>query len=197
MNHPKPIKRVIEAFLVLPGIGRKTSEKFAYSLLEASPLRVTELLTAISELTQSITTCPICRRYSEISPCEICSDQNRIDSLLCIISDQKTIPIFEQSGFNGKYFVTGKVLNPLDGVRPEDLPLNQLLALIKNKNITEVILAFNLDTAGESTALLIKKLLEPTGVNITRPARGLTVGAQLEYADEFTLADALQNRRSF
>lgn len=195
MQHPQPIKRLIDAFLILPGIGRRTAEKFAYAVLQSTPTASNELANAISSLQSMVTVCTECRRFSEKELCDICSDSGRNSELLCVISDQRTLPIFEHSGFKGKYFILGGVLDPIEGTTAETLPIDQLKNLIKRRNVKEVILAFNLDQPGETTTLYLRDILHNMGVTTSRPARGLTTGAQLEYADEYTLGDALSNRR--
>lgn len=196
MNHPLPIKRLIDAFMILPGIGRRTAEKFAYAVLQSTSNSAQELASAIRELQSKIRTCTECRRFSAGEICDICADKNRNNELLCVIADQRTLPLFEHSGYTGKYFILGAVLDPVEGVTAEALPLSDLKKLITDRNIKEVILAFNLDQQGEATTLYLKDMLHDLGVSVTRPARGLTTGAQLEYADEYTLSDALSNRRT-
>lgn len=195
MNHPEPIKRLIDAFLILPGIGRRTAEKFAYAVLQSTQNSTRELASAIADLQSQIRTCSQCRRYSATEVCDICTDSKRNSELLCVIADQRTLPLFEHSGYSGKYFVLGAVLNPVDGVTADVLPVKELENLVRERGVKEVILAFNLDQPGEATTLYLKNTLEQLGVSITRPAKGLTTGAQLEYADEYTLSDALSNRR--
>lgn len=195
MQHPKPIKNLIEAFLILPGIGRRTAEKFAYGLLQKPEHEAHTLANAISELHSTITICQKCRQFSDQNICNICSDNNRNNQLLCIIADQRTLPLFEQSGFNGKYFVLGATLDPIEGTSSDTLPIDLLKQIITERNVLEAILAFNLDQPGEATTLYLKEVLHPMHIKTTRPARGLTTGAQLEYADEYTLSDALNHRR--
>jgi recombination protein RecR len=182
--------------MILPGIGRRTAEKFAYAVLQSTQNSAHELSEAIADLQAQIKTCIECRRYSATDICDICSDQKRNNEILCVIADQRTLPLFENSGYNGKYFVLGAVLNPVDGITADVLPIKELNKVVENRGVKEVILAFNLDQPGEATTLYLKDVLSSAGVLITRPARGLTTGAQLEYADEYTLSDAISNRRS-
>lgn len=195
MQHPKPIKRLIEAFLILPGIGRRTAEKFAYAVLQESEINAKELSNAIADLHASITLCIECRRFSDTELCNICADNTRNNQVLCVIADQRTLPLFEQSGFGGKYFVLGGMLDPIGGTTADSLPIAELKSIITNRGVTEAILAFNLDQQGESTTLYLRDILGQMGLKTTRPARGLTTGAQLEYADEYTLSDALNHRQ--
>lgn len=195
MQHPKPIKRLIEAFLILPGIGRRTAEKFAYAVLQGSESSTKELANAIADLHSAVTLCRECRRFSDSELCSICADTTRNSQLLCVIADQRNLPLFEISGFNGKYFVLGGMLDPIEGTTADTLPIEDLKNIVTSRDVSEVVLAFNLDQQGEATTLYLKDILGQLGIKTTRPARGLTTGAQLEYADEYTLSDALNHRR--
>ncbi len=196
MKHPEPIRRAIEAFLILPGIGRRTAERFAYALMQARPESVNELANAAKDLRSSITTCAICGQWSETTPCSICGDTRRDQSTLVIVSDSRNIiPIEQTSQYHGLYFVLGGLIDPIEGVNITNLRFDQLIARVSAGVVKEVILAFDVDVKGEATVLYTKRLLQSSPIKITRLARGLPTGSQLEYADEVTLASALAGRR--
>jgi len=195
MKHPEPLRRLIDAFLILPGIGRKTAERFAFSLMENKKESLLELSSAINDLQNKLKKCDLCRQFSENSPCEICRDSNRDREILCVVAhNNEAIPIEQTGRYKGLYFILGNELNPIDGVTPNDLNIEALIKRITNDGIKEVILAFNVDTNGEATTNYVHQSLSKLPIKITRPARGLSSGLQLEYADEATLANALANR---
>src|SRR3989338_5654282 len=143
MKHPAPIQRLIEAFMVLPGIGRRTAERFAFSLMQGRADKAKELAEAITRLHDQITTCAVCGQYSEVSPCVICADKNRDRSLLIIVSDSRNIvPIEQTSQYKGLYFTLGGVLDPIEGMNPSNLRLKELVDHMKMGEVKEVILAF-------------------------------------------------------
>lgn len=196
MKHPEPIRRLIDAFLVLPGIGRRTAERFAYSLMQGRRDQAATLATAIGDLHRELTTCARCGQFSEISPCAICANPERDQTLLCIVADSRNIVPIEQTGeYKGLYFTLGGTLNPVEGMTAGTLRIQELQERLREGLVREIILAFNVDATGEATTLFLKKTLAPFNLRLTRPARGLPTGSQLEYADEVTLGSALANRR--
>lgn len=196
-HFPKPLERLIEAFLVLPGIGRRTAQRFAFSLLEGNHERARELASALEQLHQGLLVCARCGQYSERSPCALCADTTRTAAELCIVAESRDIFPLEQTGlFRGLYFVLGGLINPLEGLEPERLRLEALVARLREGGVSEVILALNPDVEGDTTALYLARRLKPFAVKLTRLARGLPTGAHLEYADEATLKSALLNRRA-
>lgn len=196
MKQPEPIRRLIDAFLILPGIGRRTAERFAFSLMQGRKEAAGELAGAIVQLHASITTCNVCGQFSEQSPCNICGDKSRDPSMLVVVSDSRNIfPIEHTNQYRGFYFVLGGVLDPIEGVNPSQLRLPELMARLKQETVKEIILAFNVDVSGDATTLYLKQLLKDIPVKITKLARGLPTGSQLEYADEITLGSALTGRR--
>ena len=193
---PRALKRLTAAFLSLPGIGRRTAERFAYAMLEGRPETAAELASALQELHASVSTCDRCGQFSETSPCAICNDSQREQNLLCIVADSRTVTTLEQSGgYRGQYFVLGGLLNPIDGVTPAHLRTDTLVQRV-GQDIEEVILALNATIEGDATALYLTTLLKPSHVRMTRLARGLPTGSRLEYADDATLMSAIKNRQS-
>ncbi|MBU0707836.1 recombination mediator RecR [Patescibacteria group bacterium] len=196
-QYPEPIQNLIEEFNKFPGIGPKTSERFTYYLLQRPVSEIEKLTRALQVIQKRINTCTQCFNLSETSPCSICQNKSRNNTILCVVAQSPQISLFEKTGeHKGLYFVLGGVLNPVDGVTPDNLRIKQLIERLKNSQpkIQEVILAFNLDVEGESTAIYLRKILRPYVQKITSLARGLPVGGDLDYADEITLASALKGR---
>lgn len=180
----------------LPGIGRKTAQRLTYHLLKQPADQSRRLAQALVTLVDTVRTCTRCFNLTEAPLCNLCTDVRRDGTLLCVVEDAADIAAIERAGaFRGRYHVLGGRLSPLDGVGPEDLTVGALLARIPEDEVTEVILATNPSLEGEATALFIQRQLSPLGVRVTRIARGLPVGGDLEYADGVTIAQALQARR--
>jgi recombination protein RecR len=192
------IKNLIEKFARFPSIGPKTAERMVYYLLRQSPEKMDELADSIKQLKNSVTTCSVCFNFSESNPCPICADSRRDRRIICIVAKPQDISAIEKTGsYNGVYHVLGGNINPLENIMPENLRLKELLARIKDNEVCELILALNPDMIGETTSLYLSKLLKQfSHVTVTRLARGLPMGADLEYADEVTLESALNNRQS-
>ncbi len=197
IKFPPTIQNLIDQFAKLPGIGPKTAERLVFYLLKWSQKEKDEFAKALTDLSHSITHCSICHNISEKDPCFICSDQTRDKSKICVVAEAHDLAAIENtSEFKGVYHVLGGVLDPLHGITPQKLKTDQLLAKIQENNLTEIIMAFNPDMEGEATMTYLKNLLEPfTKIKITRLARGMPVGSDLEYTDEITLSNALKNRR--
>lgn len=197
MNTPDPIHNAAAAFDSLPGVGPRASLRFAYWLVTQPKDVVQRFGRAINALAEQMTVCEKCGRWSDRSPCSICSDSSRDHSLLCVVATSQDISAVEDTGvFKGIYHVLGGTLDPIEGRTPDKLRISSLESRISTEpNIKEIILALDADLQGDTTALYLKKLLEKFPVKITRLARGLPTGAALEYADAHTLADALKNRR--
>ena len=200
--HPKPIQELISFFTKLPGLGPKTAERYVFSLLKQSTEERNRLAAAIQQLNQGITICTECLAYASANPCHICGDPKRDPLLLCIVEKNSDVAAIEKADeFNGRYFVLGTTLNPLKGIAPEQLPLTPLLNKISKLKITEIILGLNPTMEGETTALFLTQTLKDFAqknnlpIKITRLARGLPSGGEVEYADEITLKDALRGRR--
>jgi len=196
-NLPEPMHNLIAWFNRLPGIGPKTSLRFVYHLLNRPKHELEQFSRALQELHDKIKICPECQTYTLREPCEICSDKKRDSSLLCIVAEPRDVQSIENTGeYNGLYFVLGGLINPIEGITPEELNFKKLDKRLKdNSKIKEIILAFNPDIQGETTTLHISKILQKYQIKLTRLARGLPVGSELEYADEITLTDAIKGRR--
>lgn len=188
--------RLIEEFGKLPGIGPKTASRLAFFLLRSSREEATALAEAILEVKERIRLCSRCYNITESDPCAICADPGR-DSAICVVEEPLDVLALERTGqFKGRYHVLHGAVSPIEGIGPEQLKIQELLQRVRAENPDEVILATNLDIPGEATATYLHRLLVPLGVNVTRPASGLPVGGDLEYADEITLGRALAGRRA-
>ncbi|MBC8400431.1 MAG: recombination protein RecR [Candidatus Marinimicrobia bacterium] len=192
---PDSINRLIEQFAKFPGIGRKTARRMAFHLLNASDETAVQLAQAILDMKTKIKFCDICGGITEQETCEICLDSKRNRNLICVVEEAADIYAFERTNsFYGLYHVLGGVLSPLDGIGPDDLNIDSLLPRINHDS--EIIVATNPSVEGETTALYLAKLLNSRGVIVTRLARGLPVGSDLEYTDDATLTRAIEGRTS-
>jgi recombination protein RecR len=181
----------------LPSIGRKTALRLTYHLLKQPPEQVKRLATALSTLAERVRRCSVCFNLTEDDPCDICRDARRDGSLLCVVEEASDIAAIERAGeFRGVYHVLGGRLSPLDGIGPEDLTVDRLVDRVSGGAVREVILATNPSLEGEATALYVQRQVAPHGVVVSRIARGLPVGGDLEYADGVTIAQALSARRA-
>lgn len=195
---PDSIQKLINTFLHLPGLGRKSSERIVFYLLKQNSDYIKELTDNINKLKSEIKICGQCGNVSALNPCDICKDTKRENSLLCIVSEPQDIMVIEKTGeYKGYYHVLGGVLNPIEGITPEKLNIDNLLQRIKNTkpSFKEVLIATNLDLEGESTAMYLARKLKPLNITITRLAKGLPVGSTIEYADEITISSALKGRQ--
>lgn len=194
---PPPIARLIEALVKLPGIGPKTASRLAFYLLRAPDEEVLALAEALRELKARTRLCEICFHITDESPCAICRDERRDHGLICVVEEPLDVIAIERTGeYHGVYHVLHGVISPMDGIGPEHLRIRELLERVQREPPQEVILATNPSLEGENTAVYIYRLLSPLGVRVTRLARGLPVGGDLEYADEITLVRALQGRQA-
>lgn len=193
LYYPQPLTDLIVAFSRLPGVGPKTAGRLAFYLLR-NPDQAGELAEAVTGALRDIKQCTVCGNYTDIDPCKICSGERRNTTMLCIVEQPRDVVALEKTGeFKGRYHVLHGVLSPMEGIGPEQLNLTTVFRRLEG--IQEVILALNPTVEGEATALYISKLLKPQGVRVTRIAHGLPVGGDLEYADEVTIARALEGRR--
>ncbi len=191
-----PLARLIEALSKLPTIGPKTAQRLAYFILRLPPADADALAQAIVEARREMRYCSICWNFTDTDPCAICSNPQRSESVIVVVEDPRDVVAIERTReVRGKYHVLHGAISPLDGVGPDDLKINALLSRVRNGEVKEVIVATNPRAEGEATALYLAKVLKPLGVRVTRIAHGLPVGADLEYADEVTLARALEGRR--
>ena len=194
--YPEPVARLIDALQRLPGIGPKTAQRLTFFLLKRPPEEVRELAGALVAVKDRIVYCSTCFNVTDADPCRICADPARDASLLCVVEEPNDLLAMERTGeFRGRYHMLHGALAPLDGIGPDDLKVRELLVRLDGAATAEVILATNPNVEGEATALYLAKLLRPLGVRVTRIARGLPVGGDLEYADQVTLARALAGRR--
>ena len=191
------IDRLADELARLPGIGRKTALRLTYHLLKASPDEASRLAGAILAIAEGVHACAQCGNYTEATRCAICASPRRDGSILCVVEEASDISAIERAGeFRGLYHVLGGRLAPLDGIGPAELNIAPLLERLGGGTaVTEVVLATNPSVEGEATALYLHKLISPLGVRVTRIARGLPVGGDLEYADGVTIAEALHGRR--
>ena len=194
--YPEPVARLIEALQRLPGIGPKTAQRLTFFLLKRPADEVRELSAALVAVKERIVYCRTCFNVTDEDPCRICADVRRDDHVLCVVEEPNDLLAMERTGeFRGRYHVLLGALSPLDGIGPDDIKVRELLARLDVGGVNEVILATNPNVEGEATALYLAKLLRPLGLRVTRIARGLPVGGDLEYADQVTLSKALEGRR--
>ena len=194
MNYPEAISKLINKLSELPSVGPKTAERYAFYLLKQSQEKLNDLSIAIKELKEKTIICQECQMISEKNPCFLCSDNNRESDLLCLVENSQDLIAIESTGqFKGKYFVLGALINTIKEIGPENLAIRKLLKKIETNKVKEVIIALNFTLEGETTTLYLKRLLKDK-VKISRLAKGLPAGSDLEYADELTLASALKNR---
>ena len=195
-HYPEPVARLIDALQRLPGIGPKTAQRLTFFLLKRPPEEVRELADSLRAVKDKIVHCSSCFNVTDEEPCRICADPARDGKLVCVVEEPNDLLAMERTGeFRGRYHVLLGALSPLDGIGPDDLKVRELLLRLEQDGATEVILATNPNVEGEATALYLAKLLRPLGVRVTRIARGLPVGGDLEYADQVTLSKALEGRR--
>jgi recombination protein RecR len=193
---PPTVGRLIEALQRLPGIGPKTAQRLTFHLLKQPEGAVRELAEALVELKTRVSYCSRCFNVTDEDPCRICADSRRDPALLCVVEEPNDLLAMERTGeYRGRYHVLLGALSPLDGIGPDELKVRELLRRLEADQIREVILATNPNVEGDATAIYLAKLLRPLGLRVTRIARGLPVGGDLEYADEVTLARALEGRK--
>ncbi len=194
---PRTVTRLIEEFHRLPGIGPKTAQRLTFYLLRAPKDQAESLAQALTQLKERVTTCAICANIAEENPCAICRDESRDRSMICVVEEPLDVLALERTReYHGLYHVLHGAISPVEGIGPEDLKIQELLArLRRDSSVQEIVLATNPNLEGEATAMYLERLIKPLGVRMTRLARGLPVGGDLEYADEVTLTRALEGRR--
>lgn len=196
MQYIAPLANLIEHFRALPGIGQKTAVRLAYHVLDMDAAAAKSLAGAILEAKEKIGYCNTCFNLSDRNPCAICDDEKRDHSVICVVEQPQDVAAMERMHeYKGVYHVLHGALSPLEGVGPDDLRIKELLTRLYDTNVKEIIMATNPNVEGEATAMYIAKLLKPSGIKVTRIAHGLPIGGDLEYADEITLAKAMENRR--
>jgi recombination protein RecR len=193
---PRPVARLIDALERLPGIGPKSAQRLALWLLREPPERTAGLADALLAALEQVHLCPVCGYFAEGEQCALCDDARRDDTALCVVADARDLLAIEDTDtFRGRYHVLGGVLSPADGIGPDELHLDALLARVEAGGLQEIILALNPTPEGDTTANYLARLLRGKGVRLTRPALGLPVGGDLNYADRVTIGRALEGRR--
>jgi recombination protein RecR len=196
---PSSLSRLINELSKLPGIGPKTAQRLAFYLLKKDGIELNNLSQAVSEVKEGITFCARCHNMAETDPCSTCSDPARDQALICVVEEpMDALALDRTNQFRGVFHILGGVLNPMEGIGPDQLNFNSLKQRIGDQGVTEVIIATNPSLEGETTAMHLSRMLkEFPGVNVTRIARGLPMGGDLEYADEITLSRALDGRQQY
>jgi recombination protein RecR len=195
MYTAESIEDLAEQFSRLPGIGRKTAHRLALYILKIPREEVVMLAKALVNVKDKVRSCSQCSNITEADPCPVCSNPKREKDLICVVEEPNDLLAIERTNdYHGLYHVLGGALSPLDGIGPEELKIKELLQRVSQNNIAEIILALNPNVEGEATTLYLSKLLKPLGIRLTRIARGLPVGSDLEFADEATLSRALEGR---
>lgn len=193
--YPDSLRKVVESFKLLPGIGEKTAERLAFSVLDMDQENIESFSSNIVNLKKTIKKCEKCNVLSDEDICMVCSNSSRNNEVLCIVDDSKSVFLFEKLGiFQGKYFVLDGLISPIDGVTPDDIGLGKLMEYISNEKFKEVIIAVKPSIEGETTALYIKKILEDMDITVSKMASGIPMGAEIEYLDILTLERALKDR---
>ena len=191
-----PVARLIEELHRLPGIGPKGAQRLAYHLLRASKEEAQALAEAIIEVKERIVLCALCQNTTDVNPCLICSDEGRDRTMICVVEEPLDILAIERTrSHKGLYHVLHGSISPMEGIGPEQLKVRELLERLRDGSVREVIMATNPNLEGEATSMYVSRLLQPLGVRVTRLARGLPMGGDLEYADDLTLARAIENRQ--
>lgn len=194
---PKSIQNLIEAFERLPGIGPKTAQRLTFYLLHSPKEEAQALSKAALDMKEKTVICTICFNIGETSPCNICNDSDRDQSIIMVVENPLDVIALEKANFKGLYHVLHGVISPLENIGPEEIHIRELLPRLKDEKVKELILATNPTMEGEATAMYIQRLISPLGVKVTRIARGLPVGSDIEYADETTLSRALEGRNEY
>ena len=193
---PEPVSRLIEEFSRLPGIGPKSASRLTFYVLRHSREQAEALANAIVDLKERIILCSVCYNVTEHDPCPLCTNPNRERAKVCVVEEPLDVLALERTGiYKGLYHVLHGTINPIEGITADKLKINELLRRVKLGDIDEVILSTNPNMEGEATSMYLQRQLVPLGVRVTRLARGLPIGGDLEYADEVTLARALEGRR--
>ena len=194
-NNIVPLTELISQFERLPGIGKKTAQRLAYSILNQPPERAQRFADALVNARQKIHFCKCCQGFTDKEICDLCDDITRDKSVICVVAEAKDIFVFEKTReFSGVYHVLHGLISPLDGIGPDQLKIKELMTRLSDGTVKEIIMATNPTVEGEATASYISRLVKPMGIKVTRLAYGIPVGADLEYADEFTLARAIEGR---
>ena len=190
------VQDLIDELGRLPGVGPKSAQRIAFHVLQADPIDVRRLVSALTEVIDKVRFCDICGNVSEAELCRICRDPRRDPTILCVVEEPKDVVAIEKTReFRGRYHILGGAISPIEGVGPDDLRVKELVTRLASAEVTEIILATDPNLEGEATATYLARLLKPMGLRVTRLASGLPVGGDLEYADELTLGRAFEGRR--
>ena len=196
MNYPKSIKNLIECFRKFPGVGEKTAERFALSVLNFDDSVVEMFSNSIKDVKYKIKRCSICNNLTEDDICDICRDESRDSHIICVVEEAKNSILFEKMGsFKGKYHVLNGLISPLDGVGPDDINIGKLIERVRDEDVKEVIIAVKPSIEGETTALYISRMLSSFDVRVTKIAHGIPMGTDMDYIDILTLEMALEDRK--
>ena len=191
-----PITSLVEALTKLPGIGEKSASRLAFHILGSPEEYARRLAQAILDVKEKIRLCSVCMNITDQDPCRLCQDPSRAEEIVCVVEEPNDLYAIEKTGsFNGKYHVLHGVISPLDGIGPDEIYVKELLERLKAGTIEEVLLATNPVVEGDATALYLKEQIKPFGIKVTRIARGIAVGGDLEYTDGATLTDAIRGRQ--
>lgn len=195
MLYPTPIAKLIDSFSKLPGIGNKTATRLAFYTIGMSDEDVNEFAKNLLAAKRELTYCSVCGNLTDDDPCLICTDKTRDQSVILVVEDSKDVSAMEKiQEYNGLYHVLHGLISPMNGISPDDINLKSLITRLMDGQVTEVIVATNATADGEATSMYISRVLKPAGIKVTRLARGLAVGSDIEYADEVTLLRAIENR---
>lgn len=195
MLYPTPIAKLIDSFTKLPGIGIKTATRLAFYTIEMSDEEVNEFAKNLLAAKRELTYCSVCGNLTDEDPCSICTDDTRDVTTVLVVEDSKDVSAMEKiQEYHGRYHVLHGLISPMNGVSPDDINLKSLITRLMDSKVEEVIIATNTTADGEATSMYISRVLKPAGIKVTRLARGLAVGSDIEYADEVTLLRAIENR---
>ncbi|GMA07104.1 recombination protein RecR [Tetragenococcus halophilus subsp. flandriensis] len=195
MQYPEPIARLIASYMNLPGIGQKTATRLAFYTIDMKDETVNDFAKSLLSVKRDLTYCSVCGNITEDDPCEICADTSRDRSCVLVVEEPKDVMALEKmKEYQGLYHVLHGVLSPVEGTGPEDINIPNLIKRLENEEVKEVIIATNASTEGEATAMYLSRLIKPAGITVTRLAHGLSVGSDIEYADEVTLSKAVEGR---
>ncbi|MBL1227548.1 recombination mediator RecR [Enterococcus sp. BWR-S5] len=196
MQYPEPIARLIESYMKLPGIGQKTATRLAFYTIDMKEEDVNTFAKSLISVKRDLHFCSVCGNITEEDPCDICKDQTRDRSTILVVEESKDVMAMEKvREYHGLYHVLHGVLSPMEGTGPEDINIPSLIQRLHDDEVQEVIIATNATTEGEATAMYLSRLIKPAGIKVTRLAHGLSVGSDIEYADEVTLLKAVEGRR--
>jgi recombination protein RecR len=196
VQYPAPIQELVDQLSRLPGVGPKTAQRLAFFLLNLPAGEAERLATAITTARRNIRYCSVCFNFTDVDPCTLCRSTQRDDHVILVVEHPKDVVAMEKTReYKGRYHVLHGAISPMDGIGPEDLKVRELLKRLADHAVNEVILATSSSLEGEATALYLSRLLKPTGIQVTRIARGLPMGGDLDYTDEVTLLKALEGRR--